>query len=168
MAAKTHRLYRKTRVPAPVDEVFDFFSRVENLNRITPAWVNFTLPKTLPQQMALGTQFDFSLRLSGFPVRWKTEITGWDPPRSFEDTQVRGPYRQWVHFHNFTPDADETVMEDAVVYRSPGWILEPLVDFWYVRRRLEKIFDYREHQVLSIFSGRGTADRLEPETDPAG
>ena len=164
MPTKTHRLYRKTRIPAPAEEVFDFFSHVENLHRITPDWVNFN-PPALPE-LKLGTQFEFSLKLSGFPVRWKTEITGWDPPLSFEDTQIKGPYKQWVHFHNFTPDGDETVMEDAVIYRSPGGILEPLVDFWYVRRRLEAIFDYRERQVLSIFAGTGTEERVEAEADP--
>jgi hypothetical protein len=44
-------------------------------------------------------------------------------------------------------------MEDAVVYRVPGGILEPLIDFWFVRRRLDAIFDYRAQRILGIFGG---------------
>ena len=134
MSAKTHRLYRKTRIPAPVDDVFHFFSQVENLDRITPPWFRFRTLTPTPLALSKGLLIDYQLKLSGFTVHWRTEITGWDPPRSFEDTQIRGPYKQWAHFHTFTPEGDETVMEDAVVYRCPGGILEPLVDFWYVRR----------------------------------
>ena len=167
MATKTHRLYRKTRVPASVEDVFHFFGQVENLGRITPAWYHFRSLTPTPLALSLGLQIDFALKLNGFPVSWKTEITGWDPPHSFEDTQIRGPYKQWVHFHKFTAEGNETIMEDAVVYRCPGWILEPLVDFWYVRRKLEAIFDYRENKVLSIFRAPGSGERTEAEIDPS-
>ncbi|MGB2906972.1 MAG: SRPBCC family protein [Candidatus Aminicenantaceae bacterium] len=166
MPAKTHRLYRKIHVPASVEDVFHFFCQVENLGRITPAWLHFHHLTPTPLSLSLGLQIDYVLKLSGFSVRWKTEITGWDPPHSFEDTQMRGPYKQWTHFHQFTAEGKETIMEDAVVYRCPGWIAEPLVDFWYVRRKLEAIFDYRETQVLSIFRAPRSGERAEAGPHP--
>jgi ligand-binding SRPBCC domain-containing protein len=161
MPAKTHRLYRRTRVAAPVNEVFGFFSRVENLDRITPPWLRFRTLTEVPLALSLGARIEYALKLSGFPVRWRTEITGWDPPHSFEDTQIQGPYRQWVHFHRFSPEKDETIMEDAVVYRCPGGVFEPLVDFWYVRRKLEAIFDFREERVQAIFRGDAPPDTTD-------
>lgn len=161
MPAKTHRLYHKTRVPAPVDEVFGFFSRVENLDRITPPSLHFRILTTVHLPLSLGTHIDLAIKLNGFSVHWRTEITGWDPPQSFEDTQIRGPFRQWEHFHNFSPEGDGTVMEDAVIYRCPGGIVEPLVDFWFVRRRLERIFDYREQQLQAIFQETKPPDQAD-------
>ena len=42
-------------------------------------------------------------------------------------------------------------MEDAVVYRVPGWVFEPFLHLTYVRPKLEKIFEYREEQLNLIF-----------------
>ena len=30
--------------------------------------------------MHLGTMIDYKLRIHGFPVRWRSEITAWEPP----------------------------------------------------------------------------------------
>lgn len=50
---------------------------------------------------------------------WRTEITRWNPPVEFEDTQVRGLYAKWVHRHTFAAAGDETIMADEVRYRLP-------------------------------------------------
>jgi ligand-binding SRPBCC domain-containing protein len=151
MAASSHRLYRKTVIPAALTEVFAFFSQAENLDRITPPWLHFRILTPTPLELQRNKRIDFSLRLNRILVRWTTEISEWDPPHSFEDTQIKGPYRQWVHYHRFTASDRSTVMEDAVFYRVPGWIFEPLVHSYLVRPKLEAIFDYRENQVQRIF-----------------
>ena len=61
MATKTHRLYRKTRIPASVEDVFHFFGQVENLGRITPAWFHFRSLTPTPLALSLGLQIDFAL-----------------------------------------------------------------------------------------------------------
>jgi ligand-binding SRPBCC domain-containing protein len=147
-----HKLYRKTLVPASVDQVFAFFSQAENLTRITPPWLHFQILSPTPISFEQGTRIDLSLKLKGIRFRWRSEITAWDPPFSFEDRQIKGPYKQWDHFHRFAPQEDHTLMEDAVVYRVPGGVLEPLVDFWFVRSKLEAIFDYRGSQLQKIFT----------------
>jgi len=156
MPSKAHRLYRRTRISAPLDEVFAFFSRAENLNRITPPWLDFRILTPSPIAMAQGTRIRYSLKLHIVRLHWKSEITAWDPPHSFEDTQIQGPYKEWVHFHRFAAQEDCTLMEDAVVYRVPGGFLEPLIHFRFVRPRLEAIFAYREsklHEILGAPDG---------------
>ncbi len=152
MKKKTHILRRETFIPSSLDRVFDFFSRAENLNRITPPWLHFKIRNRTPIQMEEGTLIDYTLRLKGFPVRWRSQITRWDPPRSFEDTQVEGPYTIWVHHHLFRAENSGTVMQDSVEYVLPGGIFEPLIHF-FVRRNLVRIFDYRENSLIKIFTG---------------
>ena len=101
--------------------------------------------------MAKGTIIDYSLRLHGLPVRWRSQITGWTPPHIFEDTQIKGPYKIWIHSHLFRIQNGGTVMQDIVEYVLPGSILEPILHF-FVRRDLDRIFDYRENSLVKIFS----------------
>ncbi|MGD9347918.1 MAG: SRPBCC family protein [Candidatus Aminicenantes bacterium] len=155
MKKRSHILERETFIPSSIDEVFDFFSRAENLNRITPPWLHFKIRTDTPIHMEKGTFIDYGLRLKGLPVRWRSQITGWDPPLSFEDTQIKGPYKTWIHHHRFRRENGGTVMRDSVEYVVPGGILEPLIHF-FVRRDLERIFDYRECSLIKIFTAQET------------
>ena len=62
---------------------------------------------------------DYRLRLRGIPVRGRTETSAWDPPRSFTDVQLRGPYRKWVHRHDLVAEDGGTRVDDTVTYAVP-------------------------------------------------
>ena len=105
--------------------------------------------------MERGTVIDYSLQLNGIRFRWRTEISVWDPPELFVDRQVRGPYRHWEHRHLFEADeGDGTRAQDIVEYAVPGGIFEPLIHRWFVRRRLDMIFEYRRSKMTEIFALR--------------
>lgn len=145
-------LFRQTLIPAPIDEVFQFFSKAENLNRITPADLQFNILPPLPLSMNKGVLINYQIKLQGIPMKWKTEITHWSPPYSFQDTQLKGPYLLWKHLHIFKAKGNSTVMTDKVYYRVPGFIFEPLIYRFFVSRKLDLIFDYREKVIREIFS----------------
>lgn len=90
-------------------------------------------------------------------MKWKTEITHWNPPYSFQDTQLKGPYLLWKHFHVFKEMGDSTVMTDKVYYRIPGFIFEPIIYRLFVSQKLNLIFDYREKVIREIFSKQSAA-----------
>ena len=138
-----HILTRRLELNLPREEVFAFFADAANLERITPAELNFHITTPHPLEMREGAVIDYQLRLNGFPMRWKTLISKWDPPHEFVDEQLSGPYKQWIHRHTFTELApDKTLIEDEVRYRLP---LEPFGDLahFLVARQLKGIFDYR-------------------------
>jgi ligand-binding SRPBCC domain-containing protein len=129
--------------------VFPFFSAAENLARITPPELGFIVHTAPPVEMRRGALIDYTVRLWGIPLAWKTEITRWDPPYEFEDTQLRGPYALWVHRHRFYSVDGGTAIDDEVRYRLPfgrlGRLGHPLV-----RRQLLRIFTFRQHQVKAL------------------
>ena len=147
-----HTLERKLTLDRPIKTIFDFFADAANLERITPPELKFHIITEQPIQIEKGTLIDYSLKMRGFPVKWRTEISVWEPPHKFVDRQLRGPYKQWIHTHSFTEiDVGKTLIEDEVRYRLP---LEPLGDVahFLVRRELDYIFDYRQKAVAEILT----------------
>jgi ligand-binding SRPBCC domain-containing protein len=147
----SYHLHRELWIPQPIDSVFDFFSRAENLGRITPQWLNFQMLTPATVELKPGTLLDYRLRIHGIPVRWRTRIVEWDPPRSFVDMQERGPYKLWRHTHRFVASENGTTMTDDVEYALPFGIFGRLAHGLQVRRDVAAIFDYRERHVGRMF-----------------
>ena len=149
---KTYTFETQTILNKPIHEVFPFFANAENLDKVTPPWLKFEILTPLPIEMKVGIQVDYRLRLHGLPIRWRSEITEWDPPHKFTDIQIKGPYRFWKHEHLFSAESDRTRMIDQVEYSIPGWIFSPIVHSLFVNHDIEKIFAYREKTFQNIFS----------------
>ena len=131
------------------DEVFAFFADAFQLERITPPFLNFKVLTPRPIEIQEGTLIDYSLRLRLLPIRWRTEISIWEPPYRFVDQQLRGPYKKWYHEHTFETVEGGTLVHDKVHYIVPGG---SLIHALAVKRDLIKIFDYRRTELESIFA----------------
>ena len=148
-----HLLEREQLVPRPVDDVFAFFAQAQNLERITPPWLRFEVLTPGPIEMGLGTLIRYRLRVHAVPVRWISRIEVWDSGRLFVDRQLRGPYRLWHHRHEFVACAEGTVVRDRVRYALPLGRLGELAHGAFVRRDVERIFDFRRAAVAQLFGG---------------
>lgn len=134
------RLRREIVVPRPLEAAFTFFSDAENLNRITPPTLGFTILTPTPIEMRAGTLIDYRIRIHGIPMRWRTEIKAWEPPYRFVDVQIKGPYRLWRHEHRLEACDGGTRVIDEVDYLAPlHWLTHTLL----VRREVNAIFDFR-------------------------
>jgi len=138
-------------LPRPIDEVFAFFADADNLQRITPPLLNFRIVTPMPIPMAAGTLIDYRISLRGFPMRWRTLISVWEPPFRFVDEQLKGPYSTWIHEHTFARETREGVegtrCKDIVRYASLGG---GIIHRVLVRPDLERIFRYRQAAMLEI------------------
>jgi ligand-binding SRPBCC domain-containing protein len=146
-----HELERETWLAQPLERVFGFFAQAENLETITPPWLQFRILTPKPVDMRAGATITYKLRVRGLPLRWLTEIEEWNPPYRFVDVQKKGPYRVWRHTHTFSEHNGGTKIVDRVEYELPFGPLGRLVHAVQVRRDVETIFDYREQRIRQLF-----------------
>jgi hypothetical protein len=149
----TYEIHHKQFVRQDIARVFDFFSRAENLEALTPAFLRFQITRT-PPRMEAGARIEYRLRVHGLPVRWKTIIESWDPPHCFVDVQAKGPYQLWHHTHHFWSEDRGTWIEDMVRYALPFGPLGRVVNHLMVARDVAEIFDYRERKIREAFPAR--------------
>lgn len=144
-----HRYFESTLLALPIERVFDFFSKAENLEAITPPELQFRITTPLPIAMTQGTLIDYRLKLNGVSFGWRTRISAWDPPYAFVDEQLKGPYAVWHHTHTFADEGGKTRMDDEVLYKLPLWPLGE-VAYPFVKSKVEGIFRYRRAKLREI------------------
>jgi ligand-binding SRPBCC domain-containing protein len=140
MLSCVYQLKTKLWLPASCPSVFALFADAFKLEDLTPPFLGFRVVTPEPIDMKLGRLIDYRLKLHGLPIGWRTEITEWEPPFRFEDSQIRGPYSMWIHSHTFEESGSGTLVRDSVRYSVPGG---PLIHALMVKRDLRRIFEYR-------------------------
>lgn len=148
---KTFELKRQHFVPRPLREVFPFFERPENLVRITPSWLGFRILTSLPIHMKEGTVIEYSIRVMGVRTRWKSLISMYEPPHTFADEQLEGPYAFWHHTHKFSEVDGGTLIIDEIRYAMPFGLLGIALHSLIVRSQLQKIFTHRTEVIEQVF-----------------
>ena len=157
---KVHTMTRSLRIDRPLDEVFAFFAKPENLALITPSSLNFHILTPEPIDMAVGTLIDYTIKIMGMRVFWRTLITRFDPPYEFVDEQLEGPYKMWHHRHSFRTIDSGTLIEDNVTYALPFSFIGDIVHGIYVRRNLDRIFDFRATAISEIFETQASEGQM--------
>ncbi len=151
LGGRDHELRREQRIEGTVEQVFAPFADAGNLETLTPPWLRFRIITELPIEMCKDAQIEYRLRLHGVPVRWRSRIETWKPPRSFTDVQESGPFALWHHTHTFEPDDEGVVIaRDVIRYRVGYGAFGELALRLFVARDLERIFDYRREAIGAL------------------
>lgn len=150
-------------VGLPIEQAFEFFSDIGQLNGVTPSWFHLRPLAATPDRLAVGTEIDYRFRWRLFSVRWRTHITDWEPLSYFAYEQERGPYRYFRHEHRFEPSAGGTLVRDDVLYSVVGGAA---VGRWLVEPDLRRVFGYRSRIAGSKFPVEAdTPPRAVPTLD---
>ena len=163
---------RRTRVAAPFECVWEFHSRVEGLEALTPDWLNMRVERVRgpdgeadPDVLEAGSEIRLSLRPFGVGPRqsWTSHIDSRevsDGEGVFRDTMSDGPFPRWVHTHAFHEVDGGTVVDDRVVYQLPlgevGRALGPVAVVGF-----EPMFRYRHRKTRELLEDDGTRPTAE-------
>ena len=141
----------ETVVSASPDVTWAFFSEAANLERLTPAWLNFNIRTPGPIEMREGTIIDYTIVLHGFPIPWKTRIDVWEPRVRFVDRQLAGPYLWWSHEHRLeaVKGGGTRVIDRVEFVPRLRWFTNR-----FVTRDVTRIFEFRKRTLQTIFRER--------------
>jgi len=148
---KCYELTWEQFIDQPIDKVFNYFSHPENLEEITPPRLKFTILTPRPIPMEKGSLIDYTIRILGFPVHWRTLITSYNPPHGFVDEQIKGPYVIWHHRHSFKDINGGTMIQDTIRYAIPLGIIGRFLNFIWIQKDLKDIFAYRKIIISNKF-----------------
>jgi len=159
---KMHRLYQEQTVDLGIDEAWNFFSRPQNLDALTPPDMQFRITSEAVPETFEGQIITYRIRLA--PMIWQTwvtEIKAVDPGRSFIDEQRFGPYKFWHHRHELIPEGDRTRVVDEVNYALGFGPFGAIAHQLYVSKKLKSVFDYRR-RVLNEKFNQATGAQATP------
>ena len=149
---KTYNVQFEQFIELPINDVFSFFSKPENLSLITPPRLKFDILTPSPIEMKEGQLIDYSLTIMYFiQLRWRTLITDYDKPNKFIDQQIKGPYSLWHHTHIFKEKNGGTLIQDQVTYAIPFGIIGRVIHAIYIQHDIKSIFKYRYKILNKIF-----------------
>ena len=100
--------------------------------------------------MEKGTLIDYTIKLMCIPLRWRSLITDYDPPKKFVDEQLKGPYSYWHHTHTFKAVDKGVEMNDVVRYAIPMGIIGRIMHSIWIKRDLNKIFNHRKKVIDNL------------------
>ena len=147
------QLYKTQKIPATIDQVWDFISSPDNLKKITPEYMGFNITsKLLSQKMYPGMIISYNVSpVLGIKMTWVTEITHVKEKEYFVDEQRVGPYSMWHHEHKIEPIEGGVLMTDIVSYKPPFGILGSIANSILIKKQLKEIFDFRVNAVEKMF-----------------
>ena len=148
-----YQLHTTQKIPATIDEVWEFISSPANLSKITPEYMGFRITsKGSLQKMYPGMIISYKVSpVLGIKMTWVTEITHVKEKAYFVDEQRIGPYAMWHHEHFIEPIEGGVLMSDIVSYKPPFGFLGTLAHPLVIKGKLKEIFDFRHKAVEAMF-----------------
>ena len=148
---KTEIFFRRTHINAPAAQVYAWHARPGALEKLTPPGEHaIVVEKT--GGIEKGARVVLQFGRWPFRTRWVAEHGEFEEGRYFTDTQVSGPFKIWKHTHTFVPHgASESFLEDRVEYALPFGMLGRIFAGRYVRKKLERLFEYRHGVTVREF-----------------
>ena len=137
---------KETFIKASQERVFDFHTLPDAFERLVPPWEDVEIVQRADIS-EIGSQAIIKQKMFGLPIAtWVAEHTAFDPPKMFEDTQVSGPFKRWVHKHFVIVTEGGALLRDEIEFEPPFSFLGAAVAPYLILTKIKKMFDYR-HQV---------------------
>jgi ligand-binding SRPBCC domain-containing protein len=136
-------------IDAPVEVLFAFHEHPKALERLTPPHQKVeVLERTNGIQE--GSRVVIRSHVGPFPIVWHALHTVYIKDRLFVDEQESGPFRTWIHRHEFASEENGSRLTDSISYQMKGGVIAEAFGGWIVQWQLKTMFTWR-HNVTKLF-----------------
>jgi uncharacterized protein (TIGR01777 family) len=126
----------------PCHDLFRYHDSPGAIDRLIPPWENVQVARR-SDSLEIGSEVELTQRVFGIRQTWLARHTALERDRSFEDTQVSGPFARWVHRHEFEHiDENRSILHDRIEYALPLAPCSNVADPW-IRAKLRAMFAFR-------------------------
>jgi uncharacterized protein (TIGR01777 family) len=138
---------KSSELPFDQKTVFDYHARRGAIDRLIPPWERVKILKR-NDSLNVGAEVLLQQSLGPLKMEWLAKHTAFQPPNRFQDIQVRGPFRSWIHDHLIESTSNQTSrLTDSVQFRLPYGLLGQLGSRW-IQTKVASMFDYRHRTTL--------------------
>jgi ligand-binding SRPBCC domain-containing protein len=116
----------------------------------------------------IGLHETVTWRAKHFGIWWQltSRITQMDPPNSFTDQIVKGPFARMHHKHSFVPQGKHTLMIDEFNYASPLGKLGKFADWLFVERYMRRLLSQRNEWIRK-YCEKQNAAKIDQNASPS-
>ena len=138
---------KRSRINAPVEDVFSWHERPCAIERLCPPWDYL---KIIDQTggIAMGDKVVMEMKTGPIKYKWHADHTAFIKNMLFIDKQTKGPFASWIHTHQFESEGKAScILEDAIEYRFPMHPFFHVMFNTFVLNKLKRIFNYRHKTI---------------------
>ena len=150
-----HYIFKRVQtLNSDIETIWSFVSKPENLEKITPDNMKFSILSKSNLEMEEGMLIAYKISpFLDINTTWITMITNVIKNEKFIDQQVKGPYKFWHHEHKFEVISSNKVkMTDIITYIPPFGFLGDIANAIFLKKKLKNIFDFRKIILNNIFN----------------
>lgn len=148
-----YKLEVSQKLNTSLEHAWNFFLNPDNISKITPSEMEFTINSVQSGQLHIGQIFTYKISIiPGFRTNWVIEITDMQEKKYFVNEQRTGPYKMWHHEHIFEEINDGVLLTDRVSYQLRCSIFGQLLHYIHIKNYLKEVFEFREKTLDIIFS----------------
>lgn len=137
-----------TRTSTPKSELFDLARSIDAHKDSMALSREEAIAGVTSGLISLGEEVTWRAWHFGIPLQMTSRITEMESPDYFVDEQVKGPFRRFRHFHEFSQDPAGTTMVDRVEFTAPFGPIGRLVEKLVLARYLQKLIETRNRHLI--------------------
>lgn len=144
------KIVLETRIQAPAEVCFDLMRDIRIHTETTAQTGERAVAGVTDGMIELGQTVTFEGKHLGLRRSLTVKVVEFDRPRRFIDVMIAGPFKSFVHIHEFVPADLGTLIRDTLIWESPYGIVGKIFDKLLLERNLRKLVRTRNAALKAI------------------
>ncbi|MCK9280296.1 MAG: hypothetical protein M0P71_06740 [Melioribacteraceae bacterium] len=133
---------------ANIEDLFRFHLDTNNVKKVNPFYINIKSLKISDNPLKKDSEINIVISVLGFEVNWELYVEECIHNKLILDTQRKGMFKYWKHYHLFEQKGTMVLMTDRIEFLPYGGAI--FYPFFYFQLYL--MFSDRHKKMKRIFN----------------